>query len=108
MEHCRSAFAIATVHPASTVPVAPVLLHFTHLLFLLQFLVFLLSTLVVITYVWIVWYFTWFVRLCKPFVYTVEGDVFFTVNKIRAPFSRFSPFFSHFLSLSLLPNTLQG
>ena len=78
MEHCRSAFATATatVHPASTVPAAPVLLHFTHLLFLLQFLVFLLSTLVVFTYVWIIWYFNWFVRLYKPFLYTVEGDVF--------------------------------
>ena len=30
MEHCRSAFASATVHPTSTVPAAPVLLHFTH------------------------------------------------------------------------------
>ena len=76
MEHCRSAFATATVHPACTVPTAPVLLHFTHLLFLLQFFVFLFSTLVIITYVWIVWYFTCFVRLYKPFVYTVERDDF--------------------------------
>ena len=30
MEHCRSAFASATMHLASTVPTAPVLLHFTH------------------------------------------------------------------------------
>ena len=82
----------------------PCSLAFHALLFLLQFLVFLLSTLVLITYVWIVWYFTWFVRLHKPFVYTVGRDVFFAVNKIRAQFSRFS-LFSHFLSLSLLPNT---
>ena len=32
-----SAFAIATVHPASTVPAAPVLLHFTHCCFCYNF-----------------------------------------------------------------------
>ena len=85
----------------------PVLLHFTHLLFLLQFLVFLLSTLVLVTYVWIVWYFTWFVRLHKPFDIHCRETIFFAVNKIRAPFSRFSVF-SHFLFLSWFPNTLQG
>ena len=78
-------------------PAAPVLLHFMLLFFLLQFLVFLLSTLVVITYVWIVWYFTWFVRLYKPFVYTVGGDVFFAVNKVRVPVL---PFFHFSLILS--------
>ena len=37
MEHCRSAFASATVHPASTVPAAPVLPHFTHCCFCYNF-----------------------------------------------------------------------
>ena len=111
MEHCEIWFlqhCSQPLHPASTVPAAPCSPAFHALLFLLQFLVFLLSTLVVVTYVWIVWYFTWFVRLYKPFCIHGEEDVFLAVNKIRASFSRFSPFFSHFLSLSWLPNTLQG
>ena len=58
------------------------------------FLVFLLFTLVVITYVLIVWYVTWFVRLYNPFLYTVERETFFAVNKIRAQFSHFSSFLS--------------
>ena len=38
--HCRKASPASTIHSFSTVhPAAPVLLHFTHLLFLLQFLV---------------------------------------------------------------------
>ena len=103
---CRSAFATATVHPASTVPPADCSPTFSRLIFLLQFLVFLLSTLVVITYLWIVWYFTWFVRLHKPFVYTVkERRIFFAVNKVRVPVLPFFWLFSHFLSLSRLPNT---
>ena len=100
MEHCRSAFATATVHPASTVPAAPILLHLTYLLFLLQFLVFLLSTLVVITYVRIVWNFTLFLRLYKPFVYTVGTTFFFAVNKVRVPVLPFSPFLSFSLPFS--------
>ena len=79
--------------PAHCSSAGPILLHFTLLFFLLQFLVFLLSTLVVITYVWIVWYFTWFVRLHKPFGYTVERRCL-AVNKIRAQFSHFSSFLS--------------
>ena len=35
-----------------------------------------------------------FGRLHKPFLYTLSGDDFFAVNKIRAPFSRFSAFLS--------------
>ena len=85
----------------------PVLLHFTLLLFLLQFFVFLLSTLVVITYVLIVWYFTWFVRLYKPFVYTVRGR-FFCVNKIKAPgSSRFSLSLIFFFIFSLAKHPLR-
>ena len=38
------------------------------------------------------------------FVYTVGGDVFLAVNKVRVPVLPFS-LFSHFLSLSRLPNT---
>ena len=73
----------------------PVFLQLHAFVLLLQFFVFLLSTLVVITYVWIVWYFTWFVRLYNPFVYTFERTIFFfAVNKIKAPFSRFSVFLS--------------
>ena len=34
------------------------------------------------------------VRLHKPFLYTLSRDDFFAVNKIRAPFSRFSAFLS--------------
>ena len=45
---CRSAFATATVHPASIVPPADFSPAFSRPSFLLQFLVFLLSTLVVI------------------------------------------------------------
>ena len=107
MEHCKIWFMYhcsQPLHPASTVHAAPCSPAFHALFFLPQFLVFLLSTLFLITYVWIVWYFTWFVRLYKPFVYTVGGDDFFAVNKIRAQFSHFS-LFSHFLSLSRLPNT---
>ena len=80
IEHCEIWFlqhCSQPLHPTSTVPAAPCSPTFHALLFLLQFLVFLLSTLVVITYVLIVWYFTWFVRLHKPFVYTVGGDDFF-------------------------------
>ena len=40
LEHYRNAFPASTVHPASTVLAAPILLHFTLLSFLLQFLVF--------------------------------------------------------------------
>ena len=80
MEHCKNWFlqhCSQPLHPASTVPAAPCSPAFHTLLFLLQFLVFLLSTLVVITYVWIIWYFTWFVRLYKPFLYTLWKDGFF-------------------------------
>ena len=80
MEHCKIWFlqhCSQPLHPASTVPAAPCSPAFHALLFLLQFLVFLLSTLVVITYVGIVWYFTWFVRLHKPFLYTLlRGTIF--------------------------------
>ena len=95
MEHCKIWFlqhCSQPLHPASTIPAAPCSPAFHALLFLLQFLVFLLSTLVVITYVWIVWYFTWFVRLHKPFVYTVGRDDFFAVNKVRVPVLPFFPF----------------
>ena len=90
--------------PALCIMQPPVLLHFTHFSFSLQFLVFLLSTLVLVTYVWIRWYFTWFVRLHKPFLYTLSRDGFLAINKVRVPFLPFS-LFSHFLSLSRLPNT---
>ena len=101
----KKKWSIAKFGSCSTVP-SPCILQalflqppcspaFHALLFLLQFLVFLLYTLVLITYVWIVWYFTWFVRLHKPFVYTVGADVFFfAVNKIRALFSIFPVFLS--------------
>ena len=39
-----------------------------------------------------------FVRLHKPFRYTLSTDDFFAVNKIRARFSRFSAFFLIFCS----------
>ena len=59
--------------PPSTVPsCSPYSPAFHAFVVFVTVLVFLLSTLVVITYVWIVWYFTWFVRLYKPFVYTVR------------------------------------
>ena len=42
-----------------------------------------------------------FVRLHKPFLYTLSGDdFFFVVNKIRAPFSRFYAFLSFSLPFS--------
>ena len=47
MEHCRSAFASATVHPASTVPAAPVLLHFMHCCFCYNFWLLPILTLVI-------------------------------------------------------------
>ena len=47
MEHCRSVFASATVHPASTVPAALVLLHFTHGCFCYNFWFLSILTLVI-------------------------------------------------------------
>ena len=78
----------------------PVFLQLHAFVLLLQFLVFLLSTLIVFTYVWILWYFTWFVWLYKPFLYTLSGDDFFTVNKVRVPFLPFFPFLSFSLPFS--------
>ena len=49
--------------------------------------------------------FTWFVRLHKPFLYALLREtIFFAVNKVRVPVLPFL-LFSHFLSLSRLPNT---
>ena len=45
-----------------------------------------------------------FVRLHKPFLYTLSRDDFFAVNKVRVPVLPFL-LFSHFLSLSRLPKT---
>ena len=46
-----------------------------------------------------------FVRLHKPILYTLSRDGFFAVNKVRVPVLPFFSLFSHFLSLSRLPNT---
>ena len=41
----------------------------------------------------------------KPFLYTLGDVFFFYVNKVRVPVLLFFSLFSHFLSLSRLPNT---